>query len=136
MTIIEVEPGQKNWKLFHKVPRVVYRSNPYWICPFEGEIDKIFNPEENKVFDEGEAKCFVLLAEDQTPIGRIAASSTISATRFVEKRLGGLVFLSVLRARKQPLHFLKKRRATLLTSTSILSMVQSILANATNFGGY
>ena len=92
MTIIEVKPGQKNWELFHKVPRIVYRNNPYWICPFESDIDTIFNPEQNKVFDEGEAKCFVALDSGGKPVGRIAAFIDHKRNKIRGESTGGIGF--------------------------------------------
>ena len=43
MKIIEVK-DRKTWKLFHKVPQLVYKNDPLWIAPLEKDIRKIFTP--------------------------------------------------------------------------------------------
>lgn len=72
MKIIEVNTKQ-DWKLFHRVPRRVYRDDPNWICPLEGDIEAIFDPAENKTLEHGAARLFVLLDEKGKPAGRVAA---------------------------------------------------------------
>ncbi len=72
MTIIEVQ-NRRDWKLFHAVPHRIFRNNQVWICPLESDIEKIFNPATNKTYEHGEAKLFVLLDNQNQPIGRIAA---------------------------------------------------------------
>jgi hypothetical protein len=71
MNIIDVK-DKKSWKLFHKVPHLVYKNDPLWIAPLESDIRKIFDPSKNKAFEDGEARCMVLLANN-SPIGRVAA---------------------------------------------------------------
>ena len=92
MTIIEVTPGQKNWRLFHRVPHVVYRNNPVWICPFESDVDGIFDPKQNKAFEEGEARCFVALDGKGVPLGRIAGFIDHKRNRIRGESIGGIGF--------------------------------------------
>lgn len=71
MKIVEVK-DIKTWKLFHKVPQLVYKNDPLWIAPLEKDIQKIFTPSQNKAFRDGEAQCLVVLNDQGKPIGRIA----------------------------------------------------------------
>jgi len=72
MQIIEVKE-KADWKRFHQAPHLVYRDDPNWVAPLEVEIAAIFDPAENKVFEHGTAKLWVLLDERNRPAGRIAA---------------------------------------------------------------
>lgn len=72
MRIIDVN-DKKTWKLFHKVPRLIYKNDPLWIAPLESDIKKIFDPSKNKAFRDGEAQCMILLNDHDKPIGRLAA---------------------------------------------------------------
>lgn len=70
--IIEVK-SRADWKQFHRVPHRVYANDPNWICPLEGDIEGVFDPEKNKTLENGIARLFVLLDEQGKPAGRIAA---------------------------------------------------------------
>ena len=72
MQIIEVG-DRSTWRLFHQVPHRVYRHDPNWIAPLEGEVQSVFDPAKNKTFEHGTARLFVLLDEQGKPAGRIAA---------------------------------------------------------------
>ena len=96
MTIIEVKPGEKKWKLFLRVPHLIYRHNPHWICPFDSEVTGIFDPSQNKAFEEGQAACFVLLEDNGSPIGRIAAFVDEQRNRVRGERVGGIGFFECI----------------------------------------
>lgn len=84
-----------DWKLFHKVSRIVYKNDPNWIAPLEGEIQSVFNPEENKAFEHGVAQAFVLLDKGQ-PVGRIAAFVDLKRNETHEVKEGGIGFFECL----------------------------------------
>jgi GNAT superfamily N-acetyltransferase len=89
MQFIEVT-NQPSWKLFHKVPHIIYKNDPNWICPLENDIENIFDPQKNKTFDHGEAKLWVLLDDAKQPIGRIAAFIDHKRNEQLEVPLGGI----------------------------------------------
>ena len=35
--------------------RKIYKDCPYWVCPLDDDIERIFNPERNHLFEGGEA---------------------------------------------------------------------------------
>jgi hypothetical protein len=72
MTIQEVRSTQ-DWKLFHSLPHRIYKNDPNWICPLEGDVQGTFTPGKNNTLHHGEAKCFILTDEQGQPLGRIAA---------------------------------------------------------------
>jgi len=86
---------EADWKLFHQVPRLVYQNDPNWIAPLEGEIQSIFDPEENKAFQHGTAQAFVLLDQEQ-PVGRIAAFVDYQRLESHTIREGGIGFFECL----------------------------------------
>lgn len=72
MKILEVK-NRQGWRLFHRVLHRIYKHDRNYIYPLEKEIENVFNANNNKIFDSGEAKCFVLLDDQNLPVGRIAA---------------------------------------------------------------
>lgn len=72
MRILEIG-NRQTWKLFHRVPHIVYQHTPNWICPLESDVEKVFNPATNKTFQNGIAKLWVLVDDSGKPQGRIAA---------------------------------------------------------------
>jgi hypothetical protein len=60
-------------KQFLEVPKVLYKNDPYWVCPLDMEIENIFNPEKNSSFKHGDARRWILTTPDGKPAGRIAA---------------------------------------------------------------
>ena len=94
MKILDVKDRQ-GWRLFHRVLHRVYKNDSNYIYPLEREIENVFNANSNKVFDSGEAKCFVLLDDQNHPVGRIAA--------FIDRRnrqeqylIGGIGFFECI----------------------------------------
>ncbi|MBI5009877.1 MAG: GNAT family N-acetyltransferase, partial [Bacteroidia bacterium] len=72
MNIIPVR-NRKTRKQFLDVARIIYRNDPVWVCPFDNEIEAIFNPEKNPYHKHGEAERWILLDGNNNLIGRIAA---------------------------------------------------------------
>jgi hypothetical protein len=55
------------------VPKILYRKDPFWVCPPDQETETAFDPSRNKLFRNGDAKRWVLHSEQDKLIGRIAA---------------------------------------------------------------
>ena len=60
-------------KAFLDVPRIIYQNDNTWVCPFDKEINSIFDPQQNTYFEHGEAARWLLYDDQQLLIGRIAA---------------------------------------------------------------
>jgi hypothetical protein len=60
-------------KQFLEVPKVLYKNDPFWVCPLDMEIDTIFNPEKNTCFKHGDARRWILTTQEGELAGRIAA---------------------------------------------------------------
>jgi hypothetical protein len=83
-------------KLFHKVPRLIYRNDPNWACPLEIMVDNTFNPEKNPSFKNGEAIRWVLLDDKNKPIGRIGAFYNRDKAFVFEQPTGGCGFFECI----------------------------------------
>src|SRR5579875_2697812 len=60
-------------KLFLEVNAAMNKSNPAYIRPLDVEIAEVFDKTKNKSFKYGEAKRWILLNDNNEPVGRIAA---------------------------------------------------------------
>jgi GNAT superfamily N-acetyltransferase len=91
MQFLEVK-DRKGWRLFHKVPRIIYKGDLNWICPLEADVQSIFNPSQNKAFAEGEAVCYVLRDYAGKLVGRIAAFIDHGRNQSQSYPMGGIGF--------------------------------------------
>jgi GNAT superfamily N-acetyltransferase len=91
MQLLEVT-DKRGWRLFHRVPRVIYKKDPNWICPLEADVRSVFDPKLNKTFDQGEAVCFVLRDYAGKLVGRIAAFIDHERNRTQPYPVGGIGF--------------------------------------------
>ena len=53
--------------------RKIYRDCPFWVCPLDEDVERVFDPERNHLFDNGEAVRWVAYDENDEAVGRIAA---------------------------------------------------------------
>ena len=71
--IIQEVKTRGEQKAFLDVPRIIYRDDNTWVCPFDKEINSIFDPQQNTYFEHGEAARWLLYDDQQLLIGRVAA---------------------------------------------------------------
>ncbi len=95
MQLIEVT-NRKTRRQFHKVPHLIYAADKNWICPLEGMVENIFNPQKNPSFKNGEAVRWVLLNEKKELIGRIAAFYNKNKTDIFEQPTGECGFFECI----------------------------------------
>ncbi|MFW5756418.1 MAG: GNAT family N-acetyltransferase [Tangfeifania sp.] len=91
MQLIEVT-DKKSKKLFHKVPHLIYAGDPNWACLLEGMVESVFDPEKNPSFKNGEAIRWVLMDDDNKPIGRIGAFFDSDYSEAYDQPTGGIGF--------------------------------------------
>ena len=53
--------------------RKIYRDEPNWVCPLDGDIERVFDSKSNHLFEDGEAIRWIALDEKGEAVGRIAA---------------------------------------------------------------
>jgi hypothetical protein len=75
---------------FHQVPRILYQNDPFWVCPLDIETERIFNPEKNKLFRNGNARRWILFSDNNSLIGRIAAFYNTRLARVNMQPTGGI----------------------------------------------
>jgi len=98
MKLLEVKNRKLN-REFHKVPFVIYRNDKNWIPNLRQDIDKIFNPAKNKLYElGGEAIRWILKDDSGNLIGRVAAfvnPKTINIDPH-KLRIGGMGFFECI----------------------------------------
>jgi len=91
MNLIEVK-SRGTRGMFHKVPHIIYRDDPNWICPLQGMVENVFDPDKNPSFKNGDAIRWVLKDENNNLIGRIGAFFNHDKANIFEQPTGGCGF--------------------------------------------
>jgi hypothetical protein len=99
MHIIEVTT-KKSEQDFLNVPRLLYKNDPFWVCPLDKEVKSIFNPKENSFFKHGEAIRWVLKNSEGELIGRVAAFINGEKAYKYQQPTGGMGFFECINDRK------------------------------------
>jgi hypothetical protein len=95
MIVIEVK-DRKLSKAFLEVPRILYRNDPTWVCPFDKEIDSIFDPKKNVFYSHGEATRWILYDKQGKLIGRVAAFIDTNTSHKQDQPTGGMGFFECI----------------------------------------
>jgi hypothetical protein len=95
MKISEVS-GRGSKKAFLKVPRIIYREDPTWVCPLDREIESVFDPGKNVYFRHGEATRWVLYDSHRALIGRVAAFIDHHTCGRQDQPTGGMGFFECI----------------------------------------
>lgn len=95
MSIEEViSPAQQ--KEFLKVPKILYKNNPTWVCPLDREINSVFDHKQNTFYKHGSATRFTLKNKNKELIGRVAVFID-KKTAFLNKQAtGGMGFFECI----------------------------------------
>jgi hypothetical protein len=99
MNLIEVV-DKKLARDFLDVPRVLYKDDENWICPLDKLINSIFDPSENKYFDDGEAIRWVLKDKQGNLIGRVASFYHNEKASKYDPPAGGMGFFECINNRE------------------------------------
>ncbi len=81
---------------FIKVPKILYRNDPVWVCPLDKDINAIFDPGQNVYFKHGEANRWILTDDHGRLIGRIAAFIDFNTSAVEDQPTGGLGFFECI----------------------------------------
>jgi hypothetical protein len=95
MNLITVA-DKKTRNTFHRVAKELYRNDPYWVCPLDAEIDAIFDPTDNSLFQGGEAIRWILEDDKRNLIGRVAAFYNKDKAVKNEQPTGGMGFFECI----------------------------------------
>ncbi|GAB3328077.1 GNAT family N-acetyltransferase [Larkinella ripae] len=81
---------------FLEVARVIYRSDPNWICPLDRQLHAIFEPATNPYFQHGRAERWILKDQTGHLVGRIAAFIDDNKKQNSEVTAGGVGFFECI----------------------------------------
>lgn len=99
MKLIEIKDKAGREK-FYNVPKLLYRQDENWVCPLDAEIESIFNPDDNKLFRDGDAIRWVLEDDKGALIGRVAAFYNMGKSAHNEQPTGGMGFFECINDRQ------------------------------------
>ena len=83
-------------KKFLDVARVIYKNDPVWVCPFDNEIEAIFDPGKNPYHNHGEVERWILSDDNNNLAGRIAAFIDKNLALTYEQPTGGMGFFECI----------------------------------------
>jgi hypothetical protein len=98
MKIVEVKT-KKEQKQFLKFPSKLYTNDPFWVCPFEADIEAVFDPGQNIFFKNGEATRWILFNGKGETIGRVAAFINRNKAYKYQQPTGGMGFFECMNDR-------------------------------------
>jgi hypothetical protein len=84
---------------FIKVPKLIYKGDPTWVCPLDNDIRAIFDPSKNVYYRHGRAAQWVLKNEKGSLIGRIAAFIDDNTALHQDQPTGGIGFFECVNDR-------------------------------------
>ena len=95
--LIEVKATDKRLvREFLDLPKMIYKGNPNWVCPFDSSIKAVFDPAKNKLFKDGEAIRWVAHNAEGECVGRIAAFYDKTHAFGYEQPTGGCGFFEAI----------------------------------------
>ena len=89
--IIQVK-SKKDIKVFNKIPFIVYKNDPNWVPHIKQEVESVFDIKANKYFNHGNCVRWILLNENNDPVGRIAAFVNNKKAYSFKQPTGGIGF--------------------------------------------
>jgi len=95
MTISEVKT-QADKKAFLDVARIIYKTDPVWVCPLDNDIEAVFDPKKNNFHQHGKITRWILRDDNNNLIGRIAAFINDEKAYNVEQPTGGCGFFECI----------------------------------------
>lgn len=83
-------------KKFLDMAANLYRGEPNWVRPWNHDIEAVFDPRKNKMFDGGEAIRYLLWDEKGLVVGRIAAFYNRNSAEIEAQPTGGCGFFECI----------------------------------------
>lgn len=87
--------NKKQIDLFHELPFRIYKNNSNWIPPFRFEIEKIFDPVNNPLFEKGECERYLMFEGDDLK-ARFAVMNHSERDAVFDPPMGGMGFLEMV----------------------------------------
>ncbi|MCU0458599.1 MAG: GNAT family N-acetyltransferase [Bacteroidales bacterium] len=99
MKITEVT-AEAHSKEFIELSKRLYKGDPNWVCPLDGETESVFDRSRNAAFAHGEATRWILSDDHGKTIGRVAAFIDEIRSKANRQPTGGLGFFEVIESRE------------------------------------
>lgn len=87
---------QKETQEFLDFPARLYSNDKNWIRPLDEDIEKVFDPDQNKFFRTGKAKRWLLINGEGETVGKIAAFYEKNTANSFEQLTGGIGFFDCI----------------------------------------
>lgn len=82
---------------FLEMPLGIYENNPYWVRPWDHDIENVFDPKKNKLLKDGEVARWILKDDtDKRVIGRVAVFINQKTKKTSEYISGGMGFFECI----------------------------------------
>jgi hypothetical protein len=95
MNIVEVQTSAHK-KLFLDMVNFIYQNDAVYVRPLDIEIEAIFNPENNAFHSHGKCTRWILMEENGTCIGRVAAFINEKKAYTFDQPTGGMGFFECI----------------------------------------
>lgn len=95
MQIFEVK-SSKDIRDFNQLPFSIYKNNKAWIPHLKQDVEKVFNPKQNKFFRHGEATRYILKEDNGKVIGRVAVFINKKLSKTFKQPTGGIGFFECI----------------------------------------
>jgi len=93
---LKVVSDKNSIRAFLDLPAHLYRDDPKWSHPLDKDIEKIFDPKQNKKFRQGDAIRWVLEDNNRNVVGRVAAFFDKQTANKNKQPTGGLGFFDCI----------------------------------------
>jgi len=93
--LVEVN-NKKTRKDFLLLPVKLYKTDKNYIRPLDQDIEKVFDPKQNKLFRQGECIRWILLDQQNQVIGRVAAFIDYKSASKNDQPTGGIGFFECI----------------------------------------
>src|SRR6056297_2448483 len=82
-------------RLFHEFSFEIYKGYEHWIPPLRFEVENVFSPEKNPLFEKGECERYLMYAGD-TLVARFAVMNHSERDKVFDPPMGGFGFVEMV----------------------------------------
>ena len=99
MKIVQVS-DKKHVRQFLDIVCLIYKGDDVYVRPLDASIEEVFNSKKNDFFQHGEAVRFLLLDDNDKPIGRVGAFINKNKAYGFDQPTGGMGFFECINDKK------------------------------------
>ena len=97
---LEEVATKKQRKEFLSMAKKIYKGNRNWVYPLDNDIENVFDPKKNRMFEHGEAIRWIVRNEKGEVVGRIAAFYNKAQAAEEEQPTGGCGFFECIESQE------------------------------------